>query len=122
MLAEHDMGREHVRALAEIGARSGPLQEDEVAQVGEHASGFVPLLLGHIQKEDNILYPMAQQSIPPAEMQKLDADCGAFERAASAGGQIERIKSLAAELIAAYPPDGDRLASAQACLGCAGHA
>jgi hemerythrin-like domain-containing protein len=122
MLAEHDQGREQVRALSEIGGRSGPLQEEEAAEVSGHAGVFVPLLLGHIQKEDNILYPMAQQSIPAAEMQKVDVDCGAFERTASVGGQIERLKSLAAELIAAYPPDAARLASAQACLGCAGHA
>ncbi len=122
MLAEHEMGREHVRALAEIGAGSGPLRGEEADQVAEHAGAYVPLLLGHIQKEDNILYPMAQQSIPPAEMQKVDADCGVFERTAGAGGQIERLKSLAADLITAYPPDEERLASAQACMGCAGHA
>ena len=122
MLSEHDAGRKEVGGLVAIGSKSGPLTEAEKQEVMGHAGEFVPLLLGHIQKEDNILYPMAQQSIPPTEFQKVDADCANFEREAVAGGQIERLKQLAAQLVAAYPPDADRLASAQACLGCAGHA
>jgi hemerythrin-like domain-containing protein len=121
MLAEHAAGREHVRALARIGSGSGPLTAEERQEVIEHGTGFVPLLLGHIQKEDNILYPMAQQAIPPAAFQALDADCEAFERTALPNGAVHRLKELAAELTEAYPPDPCRLASAQACLGCAGH-
>ncbi len=122
MLAEHDMGREHVRALADIGARSGPLDDEERGQVEQHAEEFVPLLVGHIQKEDNILYPMAQRAIPPEELRKVDADCETFEREAVAEGHLSRLKQLAAQLTAAYPPDADRMASAQPCFGCAAHA
>jgi len=111
MLMEHDAGREHVRALAKAGEGTGPLSEAEELDVAEHALAFVPLLLAHIQKEDNILYPMAQQALPPAAMEALDRECTQFEQATD----------LAATLVAAYPADADRLACAQACVGCAGH-
>jgi hemerythrin-like domain-containing protein len=65
MLAEHDAGRQEVRGLLAIGSGSGPLTELEKARAIECASQFVPLLYAHIQKENNILYPMAQNAISP---------------------------------------------------------
>jgi hypothetical protein len=58
MLAEHEAGRQAVRGLLEIGAGAGQLSEEERASVIEYASQFVPLLYGHIQKENDVLYPM----------------------------------------------------------------
>jgi hemerythrin-like domain-containing protein len=121
MLAEHDAGRAHVRVLAEIGAGTGALTAAEQAQVREHGGDFVSLLLGHIQKEDNILYPMAQQAIPPAAFEKLDQDCEAFEQNVMKPEAVQRLKELAAELVEAYPAQPERIEAAQACLGCAGH-
>jgi hemerythrin-like domain-containing protein len=122
MLAEHTAGRTHVRALAEIGSGSGPLSEEEKQEVFNHATEYVPLLLSHIQKEDNILYPMAQQAIPPQEFRKLDADCEAFEQTVMPAGERQRLLELAAELINAFPPDPCRMSAASACTGCPGHA
>ena len=122
MLAEHTAGRAHVRVLADIAGQSGPLSAGEREQLREHAREFVPLLLGHIQKEDNILYPMAQQAIPPLAFTKLDADCEAFEQQVMPPGDKQRLEDLAAELISAYPPDPARLAAAMSCTGCPGHA
>ncbi len=121
MLSEHTAGRTHVRALAEVGAGSGDLDAVERERVIGHAGEFVPLLLGHIQKEDNILYPMAQQAIPPELFQKLDEDCDAFDRSVMSAEQIEQLRGLGEALCAAYPADPHRMESAQACMGCAGH-
>ncbi|MCX6904014.1 MAG: hemerythrin domain-containing protein [Verrucomicrobia bacterium] len=122
MLAEHTAGRAHVRVLADIADKSGPLSAGEREQLREHARAYVPLLLGHIQKEDNILYPMAQQAIPPLEFTKLDADCEAFEQQVMPPGDKQRLEDLAVELIGAYPPDPARMAAAMSCTGCPGHA
>jgi hemerythrin-like domain-containing protein len=121
MLAEHEAGRAHVRALTQIGAGQGPLGAEERRQAADHGTEFVPLLLGHIQKEDNILYPMAQQAIPPAAFQKLDSDCEVFEQSVMKATDVQQLKDLAARLIESYPPDPERLAAAQACLGCAAY-
>lgn len=122
MLAEHTEGRVHVRTLAGLGQGSGPLSPAETQQVMEHARAFIPLLRGHIQKEDNILYPMALQAIPAADLQKLDADCEAFEREVVGSDTIQQLKDLALNLVGAYPPDPERMAAGAACAGCHGHA
>jgi hemerythrin-like domain-containing protein len=122
MLAEHNEGRSNVRALAEIGGKSGPLSAQEIQQVTRHSLHFISLLRGHIQKEDNILYPMALQAIPASELARLDAACVEFEREVMGLGEIERLHDLAVDLADAYPPDAAKMEAASACVGCHGHA
>jgi len=121
MLAEHAEGRAHVGALAEIGKGSGPLSPDEKQRAIEHALAFVPLLKSHIQKEDNILYPMARQAIPPAQWTQLGAGCEAFDREVMGLDEIQELKDLATELIINFPPDMEKMAALAGCAGCRGH-
>ncbi len=121
MLAEHEEGRGHVAALASIGSGSGPLSGAERDDLCEHALAYIPMLRAHIQKEDNILYPMALQSIPEAEMDALLTSYEAFEREVMGAGEHERFHALAEELIAGYPPDPQKMAAGEACVGCMGH-
>jgi hemerythrin-like domain-containing protein len=110
MLAEHDAGRQEVRGLLGIGAGSGPLSEAEREKAIECASQLVPLLYGHIQKENNILYPMAQTAIPSAEMERLDESCAAFDEQIRGQLDVAGLKKLAAELMRRYPADAAQLA------------
>ena len=121
MLAEHEQGREHVSALAAIGNRDGALANGERAEVIRHALEYVPLLRAHIMKEDNILYPMALQTIPQTEMDKMGAAFDDFEATEMGDGTHERFHKLAESLIVAYPPDPEKMDQASACIGCAGH-
>jgi hemerythrin-like domain-containing protein len=110
MLAEHDAGRAEVRGLLAIGAGSGPLSEAERTRTIEYASQLVPLLYAHIQKENNILYPMAQNSIPPEEFVLLDQSCQAFDREIQKQLDVAGLKDLAAGLLRRYPADAAQLA------------
>ncbi len=110
MLAEHDEGRQEVRGLLRIGQGSGPLTETERAEVVDYASRFVPLLYAHIQKENNILYPMAQNAIPPEEFDLLDQSCEAFDRQIRSQLDVAALKNLAADLARRYPADPAQLA------------
>lgn len=121
MLAEHTESRAHVKALFEVAAESGPLTAEERLQVSKHALAYIPLLRAHIQKEDNILYPMALQSIPPAELDALGESFEEFERKEMGEGTHEKFHALAEALIAAYPPDPAKMAAGAACMSCAGH-
>jgi hemerythrin-like domain-containing protein len=118
MLAEHDAGRQEVRGLLAVGAGSGPLSTQEQARVVEYASQFVPLLYAHIQKENNVLYPMAQNSIAPEELERLDESCEAFDQ--EIGGQLDvsELKKLAADLIRRYPAQPAQLAVYGGCGVC----
>jgi len=57
MLHEHDLGRGFVKELEE-GVKS-----NDKEKVIEGALGYAQLLQEHIFKEDNILYPMADQAL-----------------------------------------------------------
>ena len=58
MLYEHDSGRQFVKDL-EAG-----LNRNDLAGVLAGARGYSYLLKDHIYKEDNILYPMADEALP----------------------------------------------------------
>lgn len=70
MLAEHDVGREHVRAMSEA------IENAASQTFVVHARAYLELLGDHIAKEDNVLFPMADQMMTPVEAEKL---MGEFE-------------------------------------------
>lgn len=118
MLAEHDAGRQEVKGLLQIGNGNGPLSHLERANVMEHASQFVPLLYGHIQKENNILYPMAQNAIPARQLESLDESCKAFDDAIQKDLDVSALRNLAASLCQRYPADSSILNSFGGCGAC----
>lgn len=63
MLLAHDQGRTFVRNMEEA-ARKALVGEVQVAVLAENAYGYVALLRDHIDKEDNILYPLAEKTLP----------------------------------------------------------
>ncbi len=77
MLLEHDQGRGFIR---QMGAASEAYSRGEEG-AGERwlraASGYIQLLRTHIMKENNILFPIADRLLSPAEQQTLS---DAFER------------------------------------------
>jgi len=84
MLMEHDQGRLHVGAM-EAAARAA--LNGETGQVGiiaEHALAYAELLRGHIGKEDDILYPLAERVIPDTMRDAIIAGYAAAEAKTSA--------------------------------------
>jgi len=63
MYYEHDLGRSKVRLMREAG-ESDTWNEDIRSRTHNAAATYVTLLRNHIDKEDNVLYPMAQQRLP----------------------------------------------------------
>src|SRR3989338_5578833 len=57
MVYEHDLGREFVKNMLEA------IDKDNKNKLIENAKGYVDLIREHIYKEDNILYPMADDAI-----------------------------------------------------------
>ncbi len=62
MLFEHDLGRNFVKNMEE------GLEENNDKKVMENARGYAQMIQEHIFKEDNILYPMADEALS-AEIQ-----------------------------------------------------
>lgn len=55
MLYEHNLGRDFVKGMKE------GVKENNKKKLIENAAGYAQLINEHIFKEDNILYPMAEQ-------------------------------------------------------------
>jgi hemerythrin-like domain-containing protein len=103
MLADHDAGRSHVKAVAaalEASQAGAPLAGDAVRR---NLAAYSDLLRGHIYKEDNILYAMADAHLTPEDQQEL---AEAFEKveAAMGPGTHEKYHALAHRLAADAPP------------------
>jgi hemerythrin-like domain-containing protein len=104
MMAEHEEGREHVRALAALGAGDGPLSRKERDDLIIHASGFAVMLRDHIHKEDTVLFPMAESRLGAQALADLAEGFRAFEQDVMGAGKHEQLHGLADRLLAAYPP------------------
>ena len=65
MLIEHDLGRENVKKM-EAG-----LNEKNKNKIIEGANGYICLIKEHIFKEDNILYPMANEALSESTKDKM---------------------------------------------------
>lgn len=102
MLFEHTEGRAHVGALRGIGGGTGPLSEAERAAVVEHALAYVPLLRQHIFKEDRVLYPMAERTLPASAFAQMHDDFARFEAEATGPLGHARFEALVRELVSTF--------------------
>jgi len=64
MLMEHDQGRAHVRGMENAAQNALDGETGQTPALIEHANGYAELLRGHIDKEDSILYPLAERVLP----------------------------------------------------------
>lgn len=71
MMTEHEHGRTFVRNIDEATHRF--LEGDKSARenVAKNAEGYAGLLKSHIEKEDGILYPMADNMLTEADQNEL---------------------------------------------------
>lgn len=73
MLAEHEMGREHVRRIQSL------LNDGAANQVPAVIRSYRSLLEAHIQKEDNVLFPMADRLLDSGRADELVLDFDRIE-------------------------------------------
>jgi hemerythrin-like domain-containing protein len=64
MLMEHEQGRQYTRGMRAAAERLAAGDASARAEVISNAQGYAALLRQHIMKEDQILFPMADQVIP----------------------------------------------------------
>jgi hemerythrin-like domain-containing protein len=79
MHMEHDQGRAHVRAIAEAAQKALDGEPGQETIIAENAEGYAALLRGHIEKEDTILYPLAERVLPEGVRARMLAAYGEAE-------------------------------------------
>ena len=102
MLFEHDQGRAFVRQLANLAQQPAPWSADDRQHLAEAAFSFSNHLHNHIHKEDAILYPMAEQRLPPDALERVSAACERYDEQKAASGEADRLRALADDLLARH--------------------
>jgi hemerythrin-like domain-containing protein len=96
LLSEHDAGREAVRGVLDNLSRA---DRDEAARtaVAENLKLYAFLLRLHINKEDTVLFPLADDLLSDQEAE-LMADEFALAQEESGAGDPERYRTMAHQL------------------------
>ena len=98
MLHEHEQGRAAVQAIAGALVRVRGGDHRAASVLSEALLGYVVLLRNHIFKEDNVLFPMADQVLPPDEQLHLADLFDKVEEEEIGEGVHERYHELAHRL------------------------
>jgi hemerythrin-like domain-containing protein len=98
MLAEHEQGRAFTRAMRAAAQRLDKGEDAARAELVRAARGYASLLRQHIAKENGILFPMADQAIPPGEQARVADDFEHVEHEETGEGVHEKYLALAQSL------------------------
>lgn len=104
MLAEHVRGRAYIRIMAEAVTSTEPWTDADRQRIVEAAAGYAELLRSHIHKEDAILYPMAEQHLPPEAMEEVDERCAEFDANPAQALVSVRYLEAARQLVSRHAP------------------
>ena len=97
MLHEHEQGRAHIRAMVEASADAAR-NAGSLRLFAKHAAEYTALLRQHIQKEDNVLFRMAEQVLTEDDDRRLVEGFEAIEREEIGEGVHEKYHQWAHEL------------------------
>jgi hemerythrin-like domain-containing protein len=100
MLAEHEQGRQLIREMsAAVEAYSTNVSEAGL-RWAQAAKGYAALLGGHIFKENNVLFRIAEQMLTPAEQATLAEGFEKLEVEKMGAGTHERLHTKMHTLLA----------------------
>ena len=104
MLHEHLQGRGLIRALRAAAPQAAG-DAGARARFADTARAYTALLSAHIDKENQIIFPMADRAIDGEARQRVEAEFDTFERAASARRtqQEDAVAKLLLELLPEEP-------------------
>jgi hemerythrin-like domain-containing protein len=98
MLIEHEEGRAYVRAMFDALGKIEAGDPSAQAALCDNAKKYLRLLREHIQKEDEILYRMADEVFSPDEQKKLLAAFAQHEAEEMGAGVHEKYLTIARDL------------------------
>ncbi len=94
MLAEHEQGRNYVRNMTEAAEKYSPGNRLAASQFVENARKYIGLLTQHIDKEDNILYEIADKRLSEAAQEELESGFEKVEKEEMGPGKHEEFAQI----------------------------
>lgn len=98
MLAEHDEGRGFVQLMAEAVEAYGRGLAEAGPSWARAACGYASLLRAHIDKENNVLFPLAENFLTPDELTQLALEFDKVEVEKIGAGTHARLHALMEKL------------------------
>lgn len=102
MLYEHELGRGYIKGMASAVKTFLAGDRSALNQVAEAMGKYVDLLKSHIQKENNILFPMADRLLPEKKQNEIINDFERIEEEVVGHGIHERYHEFLNQLKAKY--------------------
>ncbi len=102
MLLEHDLGRNYVKAMGQAVVRYKAGDRRSSSEFVENARNYIALLTQHIEKEDNILYPIADHHLSKGKEEELLEEFEVVERERVGIGKHEEFHKLLETLKRVY--------------------
>lgn len=106
MLYEHSEGRDFVKGMSEAIEEYKKGRKKAGKGVAKNARNYAALLSQHIDKEDNILYPMADARLSPADQGNLEKGFEKIEKEIIGAGRHEEFHKLLHRLKEEYLKEG----------------
>jgi hemerythrin-like domain-containing protein len=102
MLSEHDHGRALVKQMVESWRSYSSGNKSAARQFAQAARGYIELLTAHIEKENTILFQIAERVLPPDTEQAIIGKFNQFESEQIGDGRHEQFHRNIAHLRESY--------------------
>ncbi len=102
MLSEHDLARNHVLRMENSLNALANGEKQAQAEFVQHARSYAHLLAMHIEKENRVLFPMADERLSPDVQASLIEDFERLEVEKIGAGKHEEFHRMLRELKDAY--------------------
>lgn len=94
MLFEHEMGRKYIRVMTDAFERHKMKDESAASVIAQNARDYLALLTDHIDKENNILFAMADDRLSEKVQEELFAGFEEIETARIGTGKHQEFHAL----------------------------
>lgn len=102
MLVEHEQGRTHVRNMGESLKRYQPGSIETGSEICSHARAYTALMTQHIDKENTVLFPLADRVLPAERQSELFDEFEKLEEERIGKGVHEQFQELLDTLAQIY--------------------
>lgn len=102
MFAEHNKAREHFKTFSEATTQFKSGNSKAAAKIVENAKAYIRILFAHIDKEDEVLYPMADSRLSEKEQEELAKEFELIETERIGPGKHEQFHKVLEDLKKIY--------------------
>ena len=106
MLFEHEMGRKYIRVMTDAFDRHKLKDQSAAEAIARNAQDYIALLTDHIDKENNILFAMADDRLSTETQEKLFEGFEKIEASRIGPGKHEEFHELLHKLRDVYLEKG----------------